>query len=235
VTLLRSNRVHSIIAYAEKCSTLELSQGACVGRVGGESEGANCRFCRTAPDRWQAAEVEKRVHQRYTALMSLQLDGVASQSEQLELGRHLAECPECAAIWEQWQALDRLLLAAPSAIPSSGLVLDTSLIVGVEAPPRRGVGWLLPAALFLGVLCLVRNCLAVVLVFRLGGHYVLEMGRAAAPFIGTLSRLCCAPARAPAILIALVAVDLALLAVLCIVMVGSFVVLMHSSQGRSQR
>ena len=174
------------------------------------------------------------MHQRFTTLMSLQLDGVASQSEQLELGRHLAECPECAAIWEQWQGLDRLLSAAPSAIPSSSLVLNPSLIiVDVEAPPgAASVGCCLPrcfwrCSAWSGAVWQWSSCFGWAGTIcqrwegqwrRLSGHW----GGFAVPRPGALA--------SP---IALAAIDLTLLIVLCITVVGGFLVLMNSSKERS--
>jgi hypothetical protein len=66
----------------------------------------------------RSAGARRTVHARYTFLMSLHLDGVASPEEQLELGRHLDACLACAAMWKQWQAVDRLLSTSPSVAPS---------------------------------------------------------------------------------------------------------------------
>jgi len=63
------------------------------------------------------------VHERFTSLMSLHLDGVATPEEQLELDHHLRACPSCAAMWEEWQAIDRLLSTSPSVIPSCDLAV----------------------------------------------------------------------------------------------------------------
>lgn len=61
------------------------------------------------------------MHERYTSLMSLHLDEVAMPEQQLELARHLETCPACSAMWEQWQAIDRLLSTSPGMAPSRDL------------------------------------------------------------------------------------------------------------------
>jgi anti-sigma factor RsiW len=61
------------------------------------------------------------VHERFTLLMSLVLDGMATSQEQEELDRHLGLCSSCAAAWQDWQAVDRALSNAPTVVPTQRL------------------------------------------------------------------------------------------------------------------
>jgi hypothetical protein len=61
------------------------------------------------------------VHERFTSLMSLALDGVATSREMEALHRHLAVCSACVEVWQHWQAVDQVLSTAPIAVPSCSL------------------------------------------------------------------------------------------------------------------
>jgi anti-sigma factor RsiW len=90
--------------------------------------------------------MDKRVHTRITALMSLTLDGVATPDEQREMQEHLDDCPECAATWVQWQALHDLLSTTPSATLSHDLANTLSRPECGEAPAGHRLGRLLTVA-----------------------------------------------------------------------------------------
>lgn len=101
------------------------------------------------------------MHERFTPLMSLHLDAVATPTEQLELARHLRTCPVCNATWEEWQSIDRWLAITPAVAPSCDLVTEVSLRLPRQAPPGSELPWL-PLGLFvLGVLALVTRCLVI--------------------------------------------------------------------------
>lgn len=55
--------------------------------------------------------------EQYWDLISYSLDGVLTEEEQRRLDRHLAQCPECRAMWEQLSGLEPELmeLEAPPA------------------------------------------------------------------------------------------------------------------------
>jgi hypothetical protein len=76
------------------------------------------------------------VHERFTSLMSLDLDGVATPAEQMELARHLNEGLACALIWEQWKAIDRLLSKMPCVAPKRDLTVG-SLDKPCQSAPRK--------------------------------------------------------------------------------------------------
>jgi predicted anti-sigma-YlaC factor YlaD len=61
--------------------------------------------------------MKRRMHHNYTMLMSRALDREASPDEEHLLSEHLEACPDCAAIWKQWQSLHKVLLAAPMLTP----------------------------------------------------------------------------------------------------------------------
>ena len=54
--------------------------------------------------------------EQYWDLISYSLDGALTEEEQRRLDRHLAQCPDCRAMWEQLSGLDAALmeLEAPS-------------------------------------------------------------------------------------------------------------------------
>lgn len=54
-------------------------------------------------------------HTDFTLLMSLVLDGEATETEARALHEHLADCDACARTWQHWQELDRRLAVAPMA------------------------------------------------------------------------------------------------------------------------
>ena len=61
------------------------------------------------------------MHSDYTALMSLMLDGEATEVEGARLHRHLASCGVCALTWQRWQELDRQLGLARAVPAPAGL------------------------------------------------------------------------------------------------------------------
>jgi predicted anti-sigma-YlaC factor YlaD len=161
------------------------------------------------------------VHERFTALMSLQLDGMTSPVEQLELRQHLAECPECAAMWEQWQVFHLLLSTTPSAAPSRNLVVDLSQKADTEAPRWCRPGCLLLAALLLGALGLVRTCFASASLLWLACLHLSKMAQA--PLAGALRGLCCSPANAAIPSMIAFALALTFLAVICAIVAAGLV------------
>jgi anti-sigma factor RsiW len=173
--------------------------------------------------------VESVVHERFTALMSLQLDGVTSPSEQLELRQHLAECPECAATWEQWQVFHLLLSAAPPAALSRNLLVDSSQKAETKSPHWFRSGCLLLTALLLGALSLARTFFATASLLCLPCPYLSEM--APPPLAATLRRLCCSSAEAPIPSMIAFALDLTFLVIICAIVTGSLVRLVRCSGG----
>jgi anti-sigma factor RsiW len=115
------------------------------------------------------------VHERHTSLMSLQLDGVATPKEQLELTRHLDACPACAATWEQWQAIDRLLSTSPSVAPSLDLAQGLPLALHQRERSRPGWGWLTLGLLVVWILGLAGSCLAILCLSWWGLRHPLEV------------------------------------------------------------
>ncbi len=59
-------------------------------------------------------------HPEYTLWMSLALDNMLAPEQERALQAHLATCPACQAMWQQFTRLDRQLRAAPSMAPAPG-------------------------------------------------------------------------------------------------------------------
>jgi anti-sigma factor RsiW len=172
------------------------------------------------------------VHGRYTALMSLQLDGEASPSEQLELWQHLAECSECTAIWAQWQALDELLSGTPAALPPRELTVSSPLSRAQKAPRTMAPVWLWVVLLLFGVLWLCRSWLAVMFVFWWGWLNLPTLLGTAAPLAEVLSKVRCELVSQPTVSIALAAFNFSGLVILATLILAGFVGLTHSPCAR---
>jgi predicted anti-sigma-YlaC factor YlaD len=95
-------------------------------------------------------------------LMSLVLDGEATEAETVSLCQHIAVCSACAATWAQWRALDARLAAAPQVpVPPNFVANVVARLVGRRLQRRRwqwiGSGVLMA---WTGVICAMGFCLA---------------------------------------------------------------------------
>ena len=81
-------------------------------------------------------------HTQYTELMSLILDGEAAPGQQEMLRKHLLECPNCAAIWQAWQALDDSFREEPMMVPSPDLALRVAARIEERSRWRAWMRWL---------------------------------------------------------------------------------------------
>lgn len=99
------------------------------------------------------------MHSDYTELMSLALDHEADAEQLAALQAHLKVCPDCAAVWWRWQALDARLQAAPMlAAPPQ---FAARVLAQLESRRRRavwhswlGVGLLAAGPAAVGILAL---------------------------------------------------------------------------------
>lgn len=55
--------------------------------------------------------------EQYWDLISYSLDGALTEEEQRRLDRHLAQCPDCRAMWEQLSGLDAALMELETPAP----------------------------------------------------------------------------------------------------------------------
>lgn len=55
--------------------------------------------------------------EQYWDLISYSLDGALTEEEQRRLDRHLAQCPDCRALWEQLSGLDGALMELEAPAP----------------------------------------------------------------------------------------------------------------------
>jgi anti-sigma factor RsiW len=115
------------------------------------------------------------VHERYTSLMSLVLDGVASSREQQELCQHLDVCSACVETWHRWQAVDRMLLRAAVAEPSRSMADQIAQRFHQYRRHQSPMAWLAPGLLIGWVLCLGASCLAILGLLWLGWRHPLEV------------------------------------------------------------
>jgi predicted anti-sigma-YlaC factor YlaD len=82
------------------------------------------------------------MHAEYTLLMSVALDGQATDAETHRLREHLRSCADCAALWERWQVMDRRLAAAPLVAPPEDLVDKVAARLEAHELRRRRARWL---------------------------------------------------------------------------------------------
>jgi anti-sigma factor RsiW len=77
------------------------------------------------------------MHEKYTFLMSLHLDGETTAEERLALHEHLQHCPGCAILWRDWVDTDRLMRTQPLAAAPAGFPARVALRLDVQASGRR--------------------------------------------------------------------------------------------------
>ena len=63
------------------------------------------------------------LHDDYSELMSLALDGMLSAADEQRLDQHLLACPSCQAAWTRWQRIGHILTVEPFAGPPQGFAL----------------------------------------------------------------------------------------------------------------
>ncbi len=165
------------------------------------------------------------MHEPYTSLMSLSLDRVASPEEQLELERHLEACPTCAATWERWQAMDRLLSTSPSVNPSRNLAEGIPQMLHEKGLDRSHWGWLTLGLVVVWMVGLAGSCLAIVGLLWWGSRHPLEVAVTLASGAEVLSDVSLLLGALQAVVEALDSVLLAVLAAICIIVTGDLVVL----------
>ena len=104
------------------------------------------------------------MHEAYTELMSLVLDGEATLQQVTALHAHTSVCSACAMTWGQWQALDTQLHAAPLVTPAPGLT--NRVLARLEERRHRRFR---PAWLGAGLLVIWIAVAGIVLLTLLGG------------------------------------------------------------------
>ncbi len=83
-----------------------------------------------------------KMHEDYTMLISLVLDGEATPAEQDQLEKHLRECATCGMLWENWRAMDRLLATAPSVSAPPGLLESLLARIAVHEARQARRRWM---------------------------------------------------------------------------------------------
>jgi len=81
-------------------------------------------------------------------LMSLALDGMLDEAGRQKLDAHLAECPECAQVWEAMNQASALLWQSGMLEAPAGFV--ENVLVKLEARRRRRRRWLQVVTLLTG-------------------------------------------------------------------------------------
>lgn len=77
------------------------------------------------------------MHEHFTKLMSLVLDGEATLEERAQLDMHLRTCLACADVWDAWQKADRLLRQASIMVPPAGFLADFCVRLSCDTSLRR--------------------------------------------------------------------------------------------------
>jgi anti-sigma factor RsiW len=82
-------------------------------------------------------------------LMSLALDGLATDEEQQSLKNHLAACPQCAQSWEAMRRVSLILSAGTMVEPPPGFV--GAVMERVDAQHTSSVRWMGGIVIFAGI------------------------------------------------------------------------------------
>ena len=166
------------------------------------------------------------MHERYTSLMSLHLDEVAMPEQQLELARHLETCPACSAMWEQWQAIDRLLSTSPGMAPSRDLAEGWEQKLQEHELNRLGWGWLAPCLLVVWMLGLAGSCPAIVYLLWWGWRHPLETAMVLVSCAQVLSEVSWLMGGLDTVIAGIGGLIPAVLLAICIIGAGGLVVLL---------
>lgn len=102
------------------------------------------------------AQPPEAVREEFTWMMSLALDGLLDGADQAQFEEYQAQYPALAALWIEWQGLDRKLNLMPHAAPAPGFVsrFEGRLAEQEAQQQRRVLAFSLAAvvlALLLGV------------------------------------------------------------------------------------
>lgn len=116
------------------------------------------------------------MHTEYTLLMSVILDGEAAPAEVRQLETHLAGCASCAAIWAQWQALDKRLAAAPWAPAPADLAAKVAVRLAERDAKKRRSLWLGSGLLVSWLAVLTASLVTVGLLALWGTTHPREVG-----------------------------------------------------------
>jgi len=81
-------------------------------------------------------------HTEFTELMSLVLDGEATEQEASRLRQHIDTCQSCASVWAEWSALQRRFEQAPMLMPTPGLSLRVMELVKPRQRRNLDRDWL---------------------------------------------------------------------------------------------
>ena len=88
---------------------------------------------------------------------------------------HLDSCSACAAIWERWQEVDRLLSTTPAVAPSRSLAEGVSERLSQSASRESRWGWLTVGVALVGTMSLGTSCLAFAWLLWWGWRHPLEL------------------------------------------------------------
>jgi anti-sigma factor RsiW len=118
-----------------------------------------------------------KMHEDYTMLISLVLDGEATPAEQDQLEKHLRECATCGMLWENWRAMDRLLATAPSVSAPPGLLESLLARIAVHEARQARRRWMaLGAAAAFIILAILMGVMATALSLVWGQPAALSSG-----------------------------------------------------------
>ena len=116
------------------------------------------------------------MHEPFTVLMSLVLDGEATPAEEARLREHLKVCRTCMAVWQQWQALDQHLTAAPVLRPPRDFMTGVTARLEDRRQRRRRSRWFGSGLLAAGGLIMGAFWLCVIGLAGWGWYHPQEVG-----------------------------------------------------------
>lgn len=85
-------------------------------------------------------EPSAHVEEKFSLLMSMALDDLLEGDEQVEFDLYLATYPSLAEEWQDWQALDVQLKAAPSVQPPVDFMVNFEMLL-LQHERRRKLWW----------------------------------------------------------------------------------------------
>jgi len=131
------------------------------------------------------------MHIEYTRLMSLALDKETTPAQATDLRRHLDACPECAALWQEWQVIDARLARAPMLAAPDGFAAGVQARLAAAAQRRRQSYWLGSGLLIAWGVALAALLALVGMAVWWGLQHPLEVSVTFAILLSNLSRLLC--------------------------------------------
>lgn len=110
----------------------------------------------------QMAEAPPAVQENFYWMMSLALDGLLDEPDRAQFAAYQAQYPSLAALWIEWQGMDRQLDQMPHMDPAAGFVDRFELrLAEMEAAQQRRVLQLTVASGVLVAVLAIAACMGI--------------------------------------------------------------------------